>query len=139
MIWIILMYVSLIIVFVSRGVEQGILWSRRGADSFSWNEHIVIAVSRVMIGIVSLTSVLCYLNNGLWYFFFTGMIFIPSFWWWHNTSYYLTRHLINSDVYSDWLTAESSSSTARFNMDAGWRIALGLVSLILLIILIVIV
>ena len=135
MTWVIVLYVLFKVIFFLRGVEQGILYGMKGADSFKWNEHIVLGAVRVLIvGAVIVGGIVGEKN-------IAGLVaiviaFIPSFWFWHNTAYYYTRHMIDSRVYPDWLTANSKTSSASINVPFVWRI-IGLVISVIFFVLIV--
>lgn len=108
MIWAIIAYTLLIVIYATRGVEQAIMYSKKGADAFKGNEHLPITIVRCAIVMLALNSVL--LGND------TPLIiasFLPSFWFWHNTAYYWGRNKIDSNVYPDWFTARSTTSSSK--------------------------
>ena len=118
----VLLWVGLCLVFAGRGVEQGILWSKKGADAFTWNEHLVLGIVRVLTLAVIILAGVIGGAMGWWQVFVISAIFVPAFWFCHNTAYYLTRNSIDSDVYPNWFSAESTTSTSRFNMPFLWRV-----------------
>lgn len=94
------------------GIKDGILWSKKGADSFTWNEHIVFIAERATIG--SIVFVLPFLSNTS--FLDSSVVlatFCMCFSFLHNGFYYTTRRYIDVDYYH-WFS-ESKSSSARFN------------------------
>lgn len=134
---IVLLYITLIIIYSVRGMEQGILWSRKGAEAFKWNEHLPLVIVRIAIALAIMIGAV--IGNVL-HIFLVIVAFVPAFWFWHNTMYYYTRHAIDLNVYPNWFKAESTTSSAKFieAMPYKYRI-IGLgISLILIIILVVV-
>jgi hypothetical protein len=127
-----MLYLFLALFFIASGIEQGILWSRKGVDAFPWNEHRPIVVERIVLFILIVIGLYADTIEGLWIL----LSFIPSFWFWRDTAYYWTRHKIDDRVYPDWFTARSttSSSVTIKAMSFEWRITLLCVSIIGLII-----
>lgn len=92
------------------GVKDGILYGRRGADSFSWNEHVVYVIERMAFGAMFLSGFAVGLIGSYWS---VGMITISAvfgFSFWHNGYYYITRGRI-SGTYG-YFSQNSTSSTA---------------------------
>lgn len=94
------------------GVKDGILWSKKGADAFEWNEHIVFIAERACIG--SIVLVLPFITN---ISLLDSVVVLASFClcfsFLHNGCYYTTRRYIDVDYYN-WFS-ESKSSSAKFN------------------------
>lgn len=94
------------------GVKDGILWSKKGADAFEWNEHIVFISERACIG--SMVLVLPFINKlSLLDSCAVLASFCLCFSFLHNGCYYTTRRYIDVDYYN-WFS-ESKSSSAKFN------------------------
>lgn len=94
------------------GVKDGILWSKKGANAFEWNEHIVFMAERACIGSIMLvlpfTPKFSLLDSGV-----VLASFCLCFSFLHNGCYYTTRRYIDVDYYN-WFS-ESKSSSAKFN------------------------
>ena len=94
------------------GVKDGILWSKKGANAFEWNEHIVFISERACIG--SIVLLLPLLSKPSFLDVSAVLLsFCMCFPFLHNGSYYTTRRYIDVDYYH-WFS-ESKSSSARFN------------------------
>jgi len=94
------------------GVKDGILWSKKGANAFEWNEHIVFISERACIG--SIVFVLPFINKlSLLDSCAVLASYCLCFSFLHNGCYYTTRRYIDVDYYN-WFS-ESKSSSARFN------------------------
>lgn len=109
------------------GVKDGILWSKKGADAFEWNEHIVFIAERACIG--SIVLVLPFINKiSLLDSCAVLASFCLCFSFLHNGCYYTTRRYIDVDYYN-WFS-ESKSSSAKFNLGIVFRITIFFVGLI---------
>lgn len=100
------------------GVKDGILWSKKGADAFTWNEHIVFIAERACIG--SIVIVIPFLTEPS--FIKVSVVlgcFSLCFSFLHNGFYYTTRRYIDVDYYH-WFS-ESKSSSARYNANSTLR------------------
>lgn len=124
------LYVLLAAAAIFNGIEHGILWSRKGADAFTFNEHLVMVGLRacvfgavVVAGLIEMKALV------------TVLAFSVSFPFWHNTAYYWSRHEIDPNVYPNWFTAQSTTSTAEINIGFSLRIILLVLSLTGLIVL----
>ena len=109
------------------GVCDAILYSRKGADSFKWNEHIVLVIRRCLVGLLVLLGVQapypCVITQLL--------CFGLSFSFFHNGAYYITRELINGKglLWYYWFH-DSLTSTAKLEFNYFFRTLLFLISLI---------
>lgn len=118
-------YLSLCLFYCVLGFKEGILWSKKGADAFKWNEHIVFAIERIGIGLLAFFAV-------DWQIILVSVLAFPFF---HNGVYYWSRNLINEDVYDrEFFDEPSSTSTAKINFSLINRIVGFVLSLILLIV-----
>lgn len=109
------------------GVKDGILWSKKGADAFAWNEHLVLVAERACIG--SIVLLLPLLSKPSFLDVSAVLLsFCMCFPFLHNGSYYTTRRYIDVDYYH-WFS-ESKSSSAKFNLGIVFRITIFFVGLI---------
>ena len=100
------------------GIKDGILWSKKGADAFTWNEHIVLVAERACIG--SIVLLLPFLTKpSLLDVSAVLVTFCMCFSFLHNGCYYTTRRYIDVDYYH-WFS-ESKSSSARYNANSTLR------------------
>lgn len=111
------------------GSVEAILWSKKAAEAFKWNEHILLVLQR---GLVILICISCYfleLN------IFTGSALIISamlsFSFFHNGFYYFTRSKIDVPTYN--FTSNSTSSTAKLQFPFIVRLIMFIFSIIILI------
>jgi len=94
------------------GWKDAILWSRKGADAYDWNEHYIFNAERACVGsIVLLLPLLT--KPSLLDVSAVLVTFCLCFSFLHNGCYYTTRRYIDVDYYH-WFS-ESKSSSARFN------------------------
>ncbi len=130
--WIlIIVYFLLNILACTLGFKEGILYSRKGAEAFRWDEHLVFMIERTLMGI--LLVLFCFLNLEealvlvvLWAF---------SFSYWHNGFYYVSREMIDVPKYH--FHGDSDSSTAVLELTLWKRATLKITSVIGLIIYII--
>lgn len=105
------------------GIAHAILWSKRGADAYKWNEHIVFVVQRIVLGL------LIWYSSDLAYLIAGSIAYIPV----HASVYYEARKRIDGSYPKGWMSEPSSKSTARFNFSFFTRILLFFISLIIII------
>jgi hypothetical protein len=113
------------------GWKDAILWSRKGSDSYDWNEHYIFVAERGCIGSIVLT--IPFLKD----FTFVDScviigVFCLCFPFLHNGFYYTTRRYIDFDYYT-WFS-ESKTSSAKFNFGYVFRTVLFWVGVILFLI-----
>ncbi len=121
----ILGYILLAMTASIGGVIEAILWSRKAADAFKWNEHIVLNIHRGLI------FLLAYFAVSPWII----LAHIFSFPFFQAGAYYQTRHYFDKHVYEDgWFSGASSSSTASINVKLKHRLMGLFISLMILII-----
>lgn len=111
------------------GVCDAILYSRKGADSFKWNEHIVLVIRRCLVGLLVLLGVQAPYTDIL----IQLCCYVLSFSFFHNGAYYITRELINGKglLWYYWFH-DSTTSTAKLEFNYLFRTLLFLISLICL-------
>jgi hypothetical protein len=108
----VILFILLCAYACASGVKDAILWSKRGADAFNWNEHLVFVAERAVIG--SVVFVIPYLISPSFIKISVVLAcFSLCFPFLHNGCYYTTRRYIDVDYYH-WFS-ESKSSSARFN------------------------
>lgn len=96
------------------GVKDGLLWSKKGADAFAWNEHIVLVAERISVGLLPLSYMII---KNYTYIDYAALLatWLLLFSFIHNGFYYETRRRIDQPDY-DWFS-DSSTSTAWFETD----------------------
>ena len=109
------------------GIKDGILWSKKGADSFTWDEHIVLVAERACIGSIVLVIPLL-IEPSFEKVSAVLFSFCMCFSFLHNGCYYTTRRYIDVDYYH-WFS-ESKSSSARFNANSTLRTILFIVGVL---------
>ena len=111
------------------GAVEAILWSKKAADAFKWNEHVLLGVQRLMvIGAIILASTMS-LKEVL----YAIGISLPMWWFFHDGAIYLTRNLIDKNVYVKRWFDVSTTSTAKLPTAGKWfRIGTFLFGVVLL-------
>lgn len=124
----------LILFWIALGITQGILWSKKGAEAFRWNEHIVF-VSTVVVALVCM-FISYQMSDGrlLVLSILSAMFMYPFF---YNGSYYESRKRIaqldNRVIYPQgWRSDPSVSSTALINFRFKQRLALLYIGVIII-------
>lgn len=112
----------------SLGYIEAILYSKKGAEAFKINEHIVYTISRISVMIMVLLSHLYSGQFNIWYACLSCLL---SFSFWHNGTYYETRKLIDVSYYR--FTSNSKTSSAWIELNYKTRLSLKLIGLIILI------
>ncbi len=108
----VILFILLCAYACASGVKDAILWSKRGADAFNWNEHLVFVAERAVIGSIVFVIPLL-ISPSFIKISVVLACFSLCFPFLHNGSYYTTRRYIDVDYYH-WFS-ESKSSSARFN------------------------
>lgn len=122
------LYLFLNLYAAASGVKDAVLWSKKGAEAFSWNEHKIFVIERTII-CFALYTVLYLRHDQL---LVVIAAFVLSFSFWHNGCYYLGRNGIQSNVYPKGFWDESASSTALLELSLVQRSLLKLFSLAVL-------
>lgn len=124
---------SLVILFCIAGFKEGILYSKRGAESFYWNEHILFVFERSFWLILLLSSALSDMHNID--FLFLIFISILSFSFFHEWFYNISRKKIDlKNRIKNPISYSSKSSTAVINFNFKQRLFMLLLSLLFLLI-----
>lgn len=119
--WQLLAVCLCLIYFHIAGIIDGILWGKRGADSYKINEHVYLVASRALvIGIAWLP---------VHFMFIICLTFMfPMI---HNGAYYLTRRQISGGkTYpKGWGSEPSETTTAQINFSFIARMVLGAIGI----------
>ena len=134
-----LKYLTIYYVFVmfaiTSGIVEGILWSRKGAEAFKWNEHIAL-ISQAIAFILGV-SLSQFVRIPFFHF---GILLLASSMAFVGIKpgvMYYVRHKIDPSVYGAKFFAEpSDSSTAKINLSVALRMGLIVCSIEILSILI---
>jgi hypothetical protein len=103
------------------GIKDAILWSRKGSESFRWNEHLVFVAERVAV------ATLVFSDGTIYQKLMTVACWLGCFSFLHNGFYYEARNRIDMAIYH-W-SYESTTSTARIELSMANRTILFLVSI----------
>lgn len=109
------------------GWKDAILWSRKGADAYDWNEHYILIAERACIGSIVLTIPLLKDFNYVDSSVVIG-VFIACFSFLHNGFYYWQRNKIDVNEYH-WFS-NSKTSTAWYNANSTLRTVLFVVGVL---------
>ncbi len=112
------------------GVYDAILYGRQAADSFRWNEHVILVLIRGSFPAALLLGTFMDLPQII--ITTVGLVMMYSFF--HNGSYYVTRAAIDCKAYAwrAW-TGYSQTDTSLVHFRYWPRTILFLISLIILI------
>jgi len=124
----ILIYILMNAYFSLSGLKDAVLWSRKGAESFKFNEHIIFVLERIVIFLILFIS---YSNVFLLDMVVVMTATILSFPFFHNGMYYQGRAWIDS-AYNGFFDNPSQTSTAKINFTKTFRIILFTLSIIVL-------
>lgn len=118
-------FVSMVIFSGCSGFWDAVLYSKTGADSFHWDEHIIWLCIRVSAGLSILSSYwMALITGNIWPVFGVLLAFFLVFSFFHNEVYYWTRAKIAQKKYI--FGYQSSTSSAKFEMNVYIR-TLGLI------------
>lgn len=125
------LYLLFCIYAIVEGVIEAILYGKKGAETFSWNEHIVYVFARIMVLFsILFASRLTHLSNlDCLIYASVCMLSFPFF---HDGSYYETARKINRPEYRFW--SNSQTSTAKIEITWFVRVNMLLVSIISLLV-----
>lgn len=119
-------FLVLILFAASSGLEQAILFSRKGAEAFKWNEHFVFFVTRcALVGIAWSAAGLSVVDRLLLIPIFALCFSMP-----HNEVYYYSRAKIDRHRYT-W-GYKSATSTAWLDLNTWQRTVTFIGALLLL-------
>lgn len=137
-----MMYILLVLIVLAwsvRGIEQAVLWSRKGHKAFKWNEHLLFVISRglYIAIIITATFIEWYWAAGI---AGVSILMFPIV---HNGFYYVARNRIaetNGDLllpYPEGFMDYSEDSSAAINFTWKVRLVFAIVGLALLTLLII--
>jgi hypothetical protein len=98
------------------GIKEGILYSKKGADAFKWDEHELYATERVVVFLLVPLG----MNLSIAEVAVLGIACFCAFSFWHNGSYYETRNRIDVPSYSFY--SSSKDSTAKLELSFKYRL-----------------
>lgn len=127
MIWTYLFIFSGISLAVAQGAIHAVLWSKRGHEAFSWNEHIIFNIERGALVLLLLSA--HYIESNLGWLIVAATFTYPFF---HNGSYYTFRDIIDGS-YRRRFFAYSRDSSAVVNFTLKQRTVLSLISVVILV------
>lgn len=104
------------------GVNDAVVYGRKGAESFTWNEHALFVIERVLLLLLPLSTT--YFHPGYAQQAVDAVAFALLYSVLHNTAYYHSRNLIDGTHHNPF-TYQSSSSTAKNEYGAKVRWLLG--------------
>lgn len=110
------------------GIKEAILYSRKGAESFKYNEHIIWVIERCLILLLFTTA--CYFPTNLKGMIIHCVYFILSFSFFHNGFYFITQNKILNNGKN--FFSYSETSTAVFELKFQQRLFLFLIGIIIL-------
>lgn len=115
------------------GVSDGLYYSRRGAESFDWDEHAFLMLVRgwfIMYG-----PMFYFLVSGWLEMLVLVVSSILVFPFYHNGFYYLSRNKIDPRVYEKGFWDEpSKTSTSKINFSLKQRVILFVAGIIIFVI-----
>ena len=114
-----MIYLLMLVFAACEGITHAILWSKRGADAYKWNEHIIFVVQRIILGL------LIWYSPNLSLLIAGAIAYIPV----HASVYYEARKRIDGAYPKGWVSEPSDGSTARFNFSFFARVLLFSISL----------
>ena len=113
----VLLFIFLCVYAAASGFKDGVLWSRLGADAFSFNEHAIFVVERIAVICAAVAAP----NLSVWQLAVTIAAFLLAFSFCHNQAYYYCRAKIDK---TPWVfTYSSSTSTAKLEFGFKGRVA----------------
>ena len=120
-------------VAIVKGTLHGILWSKKGADAYSWNEHIVLWVDASLTFLAVYFGYFYAQNLSFWSLSLLsaagGFVYMAL----HPSFYYLSRHQIDG-AYDGPFDEPSEGSTAWLNFPTWARVVFLVVAIVILII-----
>ncbi len=98
------------------GSVEAVLWSRKASEAFTWNEHVLLVIQRLIVLALFIagfytTAVACSYYKDILLF---GSI-ILAFSFFHNGFYFETRKRIDKKDYHFWSNATGSTAVFEFN------------------------
>lgn len=116
------------------GLVEAILWSKKGADAFTWNEHIALLALRGLVFFGLFLGFWANADMNFWRLVLSAGIGYMGFVGLHPSFYYLFRNKIDRSYPMGFFSNPSRDSTADINLSVGLRMLLILGSIILLVV-----
>lgn len=119
------------------GVKDAVLWSKKGAESFKFNEHILFVAERATVYLSVLIAVLSVELTAKFVISFLVILLasLLAFPFLHNGALYYSRNKIEPELYTKGFFSEpSETSTAKYNFSFRIRTILFGVAIFLVII-----
>jgi hypothetical protein len=124
------LYFSMCTFYVFWGCVNGLIWGRKGADSFKLDEHWFIVLLELSVILIVLGVTEFELNKwDVRVAVFSSFLSKPFF---KDGAMYYTRDLIDGSYPARWMANPSKTSTALLNFTVFWRIMGLLAGLMLL-------
>lgn len=124
-----ILFINFILWAVGFGIMDAITYCKKGAEAFTWNEHIILNTVRVLT--LSMIILVYYSPKiNIWW---ASAACLLAFSFWHNGFYYETRKRIDVPGYN--FFSESTTSTAIIEVSFYSRLGLFLVGVAILILL----
>lgn len=107
-----LLYLSFIMLSILSGIKEAILYGRKAAETFKWNEHILFVLERAFIFSLPFTTyAFIHSWGGILWAIIAGILSYP---FWHDGFYYETARQINRPDYN--FFSDSKTSTAKIEI-----------------------
>lgn len=107
---------------MAMGVSEAAMYHKQNPNvRLKVNEHKLFTIER-MAAFAPL--VYWWYTHGVWYGAIAAVSIMMAFSYPHNTAYYWYRHRLNDQVYEHWMTARSTTSSARFELGFTLRVVL---------------
>jgi hypothetical protein len=120
----------LILEAVLFGIKEGILYSRKGADAFPGNEHVLFTYERITVALIAIAAVADAYLFGLTFVGYEVVAWSYHFSLFHNEAYYGCRAKIEGITYV--FGYKSPSTTAKVDFSGPQRNALAAIGAVLL-------
>lgn len=129
---ILISYLLLCIASFLQGSIDAILYSRKGADAFPWNEHVLLVAMRTTWFVLIASGL--FLNYADLVFLAIAFVFSYSFW--HNGIYFITKIAVFSpgtrNKFEYFFQDKSKTDTSRNNYDFASRLYMWLFGLLVI-------
>lgn len=122
----VLLYISFLVYPFFSGWKDAVLWSKRGADAYKWDEHLIFIGERIGVAIPFILCFSAAWNHSItWSGFVTaGLCALASFFFVHNGMYYQGRYWIDNAYPGFWADTKNKKDKAPLNVSFPIRLAL---------------
>lgn len=114
------------------GIKEGVLWSRKGADAYKWNEHILFVMERIVAAGLFICGAWIGINGSIWDSVAVSIAAMFMFPFFHNGMYYFSRREIDGSYPKGFWDEPSDTSTASWNFSLTQRVAGAIVGVCIL-------